>query len=163
MLMCSLTRPEPPTQLHVSNDRPAPFWETTPLSEMTREQWESLCDGCGRCCLLRLEDEDTGQVHTTVVACRLLDLETCRCSDYDRRFSIVPLCLRMTPERAADWGWLPETCAYVRVARGEGLADWHPLVSGDSESVHEAGISVRGRVLSEAEVDEDSLPYLLAD
>lgn len=138
-----------------------PFWKTTPLSEMTPEQWESLCDGCGRCCLLRLEDEDDGTVYTTVVACRLLDTTSCRCSNYGDRFTAVPHCLRMTPERAANYRWLPDSCAYVRVARGQDLEAWHPLVSGDPQSVHTAGISVRGKVLSEDDVDPDDLEFLI--
>ncbi|MBV7255739.1 YcgN family cysteine cluster protein [Pacificimonas sp. WHA3] len=127
----------------------APFWETVPLEKMTRDQWESLCDGCGKCCLMKMEDEDTGDVIPTNIACRLLDRDTCRCSDYRRRKAHVPDCVRLTAARIETFAWLPTTCAYRLVAQGETLPEWHPLVSGDPDSVHEAGISVRGWTVSE--------------
>ncbi|WP_111656315.1 YcgN family cysteine cluster protein [Isoalcanivorax indicus] len=130
------------------------FWERFPLEALTADEWEALCDGCGRCCLVRLEDEDTGEVHATRLACRLLDTDTCRCTDYAQRLARVPGCVQVTPE-VAGWDWLPRTCAYRRLARGEALAAWHPLISGDPGSVQRAGVSMRGRVISETGVDEE--------
>ncbi|MFG1403858.1 YcgN family cysteine cluster protein [Xanthobacter sediminis] len=133
-----------------SLDAPAstaePFWRTTPLAAMSAAQWESLCDGCGRCCLVKLEDEDTGQIAYTDVACRLFDSESCRCSDYAHRSEQVSDCVRLTPEAVATLSWLPPTCAYRLLQEGKDLPFWHPLVSGDPASVRAAGISVAGRV-----------------
>src|SRR5690606_1249747 len=123
-----------------------PFWKTKTLEEMSPAEWESLCDGCGKCCLAKLEDEDTGEIHWTSVACRLFDAGTCRCKDYENRLATVSDCVRLTPENVRTITWLPSTCAYRLVANGEDLHDWHPLVSGDRRSVHRAGISVRGKV-----------------
>ena len=134
-----------------------PFWKAKKLSEMTDSEWESLCDGCGRCCLVKLEDEDTGKIHFTDLACKLLDHKTCRCSDYANRTRRVRDCVRLTPQNAGKLNWLPESCAYRRLARGQSLAWWHPLVSGRKASVVEAGISVRGRVCSEEGVAEAEL------
>jgi uncharacterized cysteine cluster protein YcgN (CxxCxxCC family) len=128
---------------------PAPFWRTKTLQDMTRAEWESLCDGCGRCCLHKLRDDDTGALWWTNVACRLLDGETCRCSNYQQRRRHVPDCVKLTPAKLSDIDWLPPSCAYRRLAQGLDLAWWHPLVSGDPDTVHAAGISVRGRVIDE--------------
>lgn len=133
------------------------FWETLTLSEMNAEQWESLCDGCGRCCLHKLEDDDTGEVFVTRVACKLLDTQSCRCSNYAQRQRHVPDCTRLNAANIDRFGWLPASCAYRRVAEGRGLAWWHPLVSGSPETVHEAGISVRGQVISETQIDPEEL------
>ncbi|TNE76274.1 MAG: YcgN family cysteine cluster protein [Gammaproteobacteria bacterium] len=133
------------------------FWEQKSLSEMTTEEWESLCDGCGRCCLHKLEDEDTGEVYYTNVACRLLDQEQCRCTDYDERLSLVPDCLKLSVEEIDHYHWLPDTCAYRLLAEGHNLRDWHPLLTGDPGTVHSAGISVRGRVVSELSITADEM------
>ena len=131
-----------------------PFWRRKSLTEMSEEEWESLCDGCGHCCRVKLENEATGEIVHTEVACRLLDLHSCRCSDYPNRQKKVPGCLRLRPEQVLDLPWLPETCAYRLLAEGKDLLPWHPLITGDPESVHAAGISVRGRVFSEADIED---------
>ncbi|MGH7043004.1 MAG: YcgN family cysteine cluster protein [Acetobacteraceae bacterium] len=129
--------------------RPAPFWKTKSLEEMSKAEWESLCDGCGRCCLHKLRDAETEALSFTTVACHLLDLRTCRCGDYAHRQHRVPDCVSLTPEEVRRVDWLPPSCAYRRLAEGKGLAWWHPLVSGDPGTVHQAGISVRGRAIGE--------------
>ncbi|WP_425359185.1 YcgN family cysteine cluster protein [Dichotomicrobium thermohalophilum] len=132
-----------------SSSGSAPFWETKALEELTEEEWESLCDGCGRCCLVKVEDEETGARIDTRLACRLLDIGACRCSDYANRHEQVPDCVRLTPQTARDLDWLPDTCAYRLRAEGKRLYWWHPLRSGDPETVHQAGISVRHIAMSE--------------
>jgi uncharacterized protein len=122
------------------------FWRTKTLEEMSNEEWESLCDGCGRCCLVKLENEDSGKIHYTNVACTLFDEKTCRCADYQNRQNKVADCVTLTPERVRHLAWLPHTCAYRLLAENKSLFDWHPLISGRAESVIEAGISVRGRL-----------------
>lgn len=129
----------------------APFWETKSLGDMDRAEWESLCDGCGKCCLLKLEDEETGEVHATNVACRLLDTDTVRCREYRSRRAHVPDCIRLTAYDVSRFAWLPKTCAYRLIAEDKPLPDWHPLVSGRAQSVHEAGMSVRGWCVSETQ------------
>jgi uncharacterized cysteine cluster protein YcgN (CxxCxxCC family) len=126
-----------------------PFWKAKRLDEMTDAEWESLCDGCGRCCLHKLREEETGALSFTNVACRLLDTETCRCSDYARRRRRVRDCVRLTPESLAEIDWLPPSCAYRRLAEGRALPTWHPLITGDPASVAHAGASVTGRVVPE--------------
>jgi uncharacterized cysteine cluster protein YcgN (CxxCxxCC family) len=138
---------------------PKPFWKDRALSDFSKAEWESLCDGCGRCCLVKLEDEDSGEIHFTDVGCRLFDPTTARCADYGHRSRRVKDCIRLTPDSAAALSWLPPTCAYRLLAHGEDLPDWHPLVSGRPESVVEAGVSVRGRV--HALEDELSLEELV--
>jgi uncharacterized cysteine cluster protein YcgN (CxxCxxCC family) len=131
-----------------------PFWREKTLRQMSRAEWESLCDGCGKCCVHKLEDEDTGELLATNVACRLLDRRTGRCKDYRNRRAYVPECVRLTPEKLLELDWLPSTCAYRLLAEGKDLPDWHPLITGDPESVHAAGQSVRGWTVSEDDVGD---------
>ncbi|MEJ6671485.1 MAG: putative cysteine cluster protein YcgN (CxxCxxCC family) [Candidatus Azotimanducaceae bacterium] len=133
------------------------FWETKKLNEMDRAEWESLCDGCARCCLHKLEDEDTEEVFYTDVVCRYLDQDACRCTEYQDRNRLVPNCVWLTPDDVEAFHWLPTTCAYRLVAEGKPLNDWHPLISGRAESVQEAGIAVTGRCVSEEFVHEEEL------
>lgn len=131
-----------------------PFWRAKTLSEMTDKEWESLCDGCGRCCLLKLEDTDTGVIDYTDAACKLLDLDTCKCSDYLNRKKHVSDCIKLTPAKVEAFDWMPDTCGYRLIAAGRDLYWWHPLISGDPETIHAAGISVRGRCVPEAEAGD---------
>ncbi|MGG2476271.1 YcgN family cysteine cluster protein [Rhizobium sp. BR5] len=141
----------------------APFWKTKSLEEMTGEEWESLCDGCGLCCLNKLEDWDTGEVVFTSVRCQLLDGESCRCSDYENRRATVPDCIQLDLKKVYEIGWLPPTCAYALVRDGKDLYWWHYLVSGDVNTVHQAGISARGRTVSELDVDVDDFEDYVVD
>ncbi len=131
-----------------------PFWKRKSLSEMSKAEWESLCDGCAKCCLEKLEDSETGQIEFTDVACRLLDIGACRCKQYATRKRIVPDCEVLTPDNVLALSWIPSTCAYRRLAEGKDLPDWHPLLTGDPESVHRAGVSVRGRVVTEEDAGD---------
>lgn len=126
-----------------------PFWETKSLVQMSEAEWESLCDGCGRCCLNKLEDWDTGEIHFTNIACTLFDGKTCQCSDYENRFDTVPDCIKLQPEHIADYKWLPPTCAYRLLEEGKPLPTWHPLITGDPTTVHKAGVSVKDLTVSE--------------
>ncbi len=132
------------------------FWEDTPPSRMTRPEWEALCDGCGKCCMNKLEDEDTGEVVMTRVACRLFDDTTCRCAQYPIRHQFVPECIVLKPTNMdANLYWMPETCAYKLLWQGKKLYDWHPLISGDPQTVHDAGVSMQSRSVPEFEIDEE--------
>lgn len=132
------------------------FWETVPLDEMSKQEWEALCDGCGKCCLNKLEDEDTGEVELTKVSCRLLNVDTCLCSQYPIRHQFVPDCIVLTPESIdRHMYWLPQTCAYRLLHEGKPLYQWHPLISGDAKSPHTAGVTVIGQAIPENEIDED--------
>ena len=138
-----------------------PFWRTKPLAEMTAEEWESLCDGCGLCCLVRFEDEDSGEIIPTRVSCRLFDDGLCRCKDYANRKAQVPDCIKLTPWNIEALEWMPKSCAYRRLHEGRGLPSWHPLITGDPESTHSAGAGVRGQTISETCLDdpEDALDF----
>lgn len=142
-----------------------PFWEHKKLEEMTVPEWESLCDGCGLCCLIRFEDEETGEIIPTRVHCRLFDAGACRCTDYENRKRHVPDCIKLTPYNIDDLQWMPPSCAYRRLHEGKSLPAWHPLVTGDPESVHKAGVSVRGQTVSETTFtnDEDALDFAAWD
>ena len=141
------------------------FWETKSLAEMSAVEWESLCDGCGLCCLIRFEDEETGEVFATRAHCKLFDGALCRCSDYPNRKKYVPDCIKLTPHNIEALEWMPKSCAYRRLHEGRGLPAWHPLVTGDPESVHEAGVSIRNQTISEASLadPEDALDFTAWD
>jgi uncharacterized cysteine cluster protein YcgN (CxxCxxCC family) len=138
-----------------------PFWRAKTLEEMNPAEWESLCDGCGLCCLIRFEDEDTGDITPTRVACKLFDGDKCQCSNYGQRRRHVPDCIKLTPHNIEKLPWMPLSCAYRRLHEGKDLPRWHPLVTGRAESVHEAGVSVRGQTISEATLDDpdDALQF----
>ena len=139
------------------------FWKRKSLATMTSTEWDSLCDGCALCCMHKLEDEDTGEVFYTDIACRLLDLETCRCTDYASRAKRVADCLVLSVDRLETFRWLPASCAYRRLAQGQDLPGWHPLITGRPESVHEAGISMLSRAVSENDAAEWSVLQKLGE
>jgi uncharacterized cysteine cluster protein YcgN (CxxCxxCC family) len=138
-----------------------PFWRYKSLQQMTVPEWESLCDGCGLCCLIRFEDEESGQIIPTRVSCKLFDTQACRCSDYENRRASVPDCIKLTPYNIEGLEWMPPSCAYRRLYEGKDLPSWHPLITGDPESVHRAGVSVRGQTVSEVILadPEDALDF----
>lgn len=141
-----------------------PFWRHKRLEDMTRSEWESLCDGCARCCLIKLEDDDTGEIHLTRLSCTMLDGSSCRCRDYPNRHEKMPDCVTIDAEKVRKLAWLPVSCAYRRLAEGRDLAWWHPLISGSPDTVHEAGISVRGWSRSEASVKPSAIHrYIIRD
>ena len=142
----------------------AEFWKKKSLAEMSVDEWEALCDGCGKCCLNKIEDEDSGEVFLTRVACRLFDNDTCRCSQYSNRHQFVPECISLTPDSIPTHAyWLPKTCAYLLLWQEKPLFDWHPLISGTPQSVHQAGISIQGQTVPEFEIDEDDWEYHLIE
>ncbi|WP_208985788.1 YcgN family cysteine cluster protein [Pseudovibrio sp. Ad26] len=147
----------------VNSESHRPFWQTKTLDAMTHEEWESLCDGCGRCCLNKLEDWDTGAIYWTNVACTLLDGTTCRCKNYEQRFDTVPDCVQLSPETVRTLKWLPPTCAYRLIREGRDLYWWHPLVSKDPQSVHDAGISVQDKTISEDGMEPEEFENYLVD
>jgi len=139
-----------------------PFWESKKLEEMNREEWESLCDGCGRCCLHKLQNDFTDEIYYTQIVCKLLDQETCRCTRYDERSVLIPTCVTMKPEDARNLDWMPNTCAYRLLANGKALPFWHPLITGSREAMIDEGITVTGKVIPEDEVpEEDWQDYII--
>lgn len=140
-----------------------PYWRRLPLTAMNQDQWEDLCDGCGLCCLHKLEDEDNGRVYYTQVACRLLDLNTCRCTDYENRLAQIPDCLTLNPDNVRELDWLPDSCSYRLVAYGQPLPAWHPLISKDPNARRKAGVSACNFAISEHEADLDNLEHYIID
>lgn len=139
------------------------FWETKQLSEMTQQEWESLCDGCGKCCTISLEDIDTGDLISTSIACQYFDSQDCRCQSYQQRSKLVPDCLTLTPEMLAEINWLPHNCGYRLLREGLPLPQWHPLISGKADSTIASGNSVQGKVISEYDVHPDDLDNFIIE
>jgi uncharacterized protein len=134
-----------------------PFWRNKSLDDMSHEEWESLCDGCGKCCMIRLQDEDTGKIADTNIACKLFERTACTCSDYANRCTRVPDCVSLTPDNLGSLDWMPKTCAYRLIFEGFDLPPWHPLITGSRESIHLAGMSVRDKTVCETEIDPDDV------
>ncbi len=130
------------------------FWETKTLAEMSTSEWESLCDGCAKCCLNKLEDEDTGEIYFTSVVCNLINLDTCRCTRYSERTTLVPECIDLKQHDFAEYTWLPATCAYRLLSDGKPLPNWHPLITGTQESVKDAGVSISSFAMKESQIDD---------
>lgn len=130
------------------------FWETKKLSEMTTQEWESVCDGCGKCCLNKLEDEDSGELFFTSVVCNLIDLDSCRCTRYSERTTLVPECIDLKQHDFKEYNWLPSTCAYRLLVDGKSLPSWHPLISGTQDTVKDAGVSISSYAMKESEIDD---------
>ncbi len=147
----------------MTNTEKSPFWKSKSLGEMRQDEWESLCDGCGVCCLQKTEDPETGEIKLTSVSCAFLDTMSCHCTIYEVRFSLNPECIRPTADNVRDIPWLPDTCAYRCLAEGRDLEWWHPLVCGEPNTIHEAGISVRNRVISGRFVHPEDLQSLRSD
>lgn len=140
-----------------------PYWKTKTLEEMNDDEWELLCDGCARCCQIKLEDDDDGEIYYTQLVCRLLDLDSCQCTEYETRSKLVPTCVSMKAKDVRNIKWMPDTCAYRLLAEGKDLPEWHPLISKDKYSVIDANISVRGNVIPEYKVPEDEWEYYVTD
>lgn len=146
------------------NNRKDRFWEKIPLKELSTEQWESICDGCCQCCAHKLQDDETEEICKTNVVCQYLDTQKGQCRVYQHRHEYVPDCIKVTPDNAAALSWMPETCGYRLIAEGKPLPYWHPLESGDSQSVHKSGASIVGKVISEADINEDDFEnYIVSD
>jgi uncharacterized protein len=139
------------------SDNHLPFWKAKRMQELNSQEWEALCDGCARCCLIKLEDEETREIFLTWVTCPILDIEACRCTRYSTRHIANPECIELTLEVIPQLSWLPDTCAYRLLAEGKELPDWHPLISGSDQAMHNAGMSIRGKCISEKDIPTDSL------
>jgi uncharacterized cysteine cluster protein YcgN (CxxCxxCC family) len=138
-----------------------PFWENKKLHELNRSEWEALCDGCAQCCVHKLEDEDTGEIHYTCVACRMLDINTCRCTDYPNRHETVPDCAGLSPDQPEPFQWMPETCAYRLLHEDKPLPAWHPLITGNPATVHDHGASARKKLIPEFLADSALEKYIV--
>ncbi len=140
-----------------------PYWESKRLEEMTPKEWDSICDGCGKCCLCKLQDDETGEIFYTNVACKLLDIATCRCTSYKKRKELIPGCAILSPKNIKVFRWLPQTCAYRLLSQGKELFRWHHLISGSSGMVHKLGVSIKNKVVSETHIHPDQIPEHIVD